>query len=218
VRTRSAASTNITAAVIQGNGTDQSAASALAGTWTAQTNVVSSLQAITSTMTRYAFSGTVSTVTTQLGVLINYVPVGSAGANDSVLLQGVQLEVGTGPSLFEHRDAEVELALCQRYCYIVNEPASAIIVGAAMVMSTNKFNAMVPLPTPMRTAPTVTVVAGSFVFRFNGADLTATGLTAGATHTANMINLVASATAASNFASMLQGGNGTGSITASADY
>lgn len=201
-----------------GTGTDLSAQSSLAGTWTGQNNVVSATQALTSTMTRYAFSGICPTSATQLAVQLSYTPTGSAGANDNVLLMGPQLEMNSGPGPFEHRDVEVELALCQRYCYVIKEPTTAVVVGAGMATASNRLQAVMSLPTQMRAAPSVTVTAGSFVFRVSGADLTATSFAAGTTHTANYISVSATGTVASNAATFLQGGAGTGSITASADY
>lgn len=217
----SAASNLLGVTVLQGNGTDLSAASAVAGTWTGQTNVVSATQALTSTMTRYSFTGTVSSSTTQLGILLSYTPVGSAGAADSVLIEGVQLETGPGPSQFEHRDVEVELALCQRYCFVINEPVSGIGVATAVSTASNKFAVLIPMPTPMRTAPTVTVANGSFGFQFAnaylaGSSLTATAVAAG--HTQYALQITQLATAASNNAAIFVGGSGTGSIIASAEY
>jgi hypothetical protein len=204
--------------VIQGTGTDQSATSALAGTWTGQANVISTTQGITATATRYTFSGTVASNATQLGVLLNYTPTGSAGAGDFIQLLGVQLEIGGQPTPFEHRDAEVELALAQRYAFQVNEPASGVTVAVGAVTGTNRFNFMVPLPVQMRAAPSVTVVNGSFGAQFTGSYLAVTGLAGATAHTPNFIALVASATGASNSGTILVGGSGTGSILASADY
>jgi hypothetical protein len=217
----SAASNLLGVTVVQGNGSDQSAASALAGTWTAQTNAVSSTQALTATMTRYSFTGTVSSATTQLAVLLSYTPVGSAGAADSVLIEGVQLEVGPAASAFEHRDVEVELALCQRYAFVINEPASGVAIAPAVSTASNKFAITIPLPTPMRAAPTVTVANGSFGFQFANAYLAGTSLTATASaaqHTSVALGLSQLATAASNNAAVFVGGGGVGSIIANADY
>ncbi len=217
----SAASSLVGVAVCQGNGTDQSAASAVAGTWTGFTNVVSSTQALTSTMTRYSFTGTVSSTTTQLGVLLSYTPVGSAGAADSVLIEGVQLETGPGPSAFEHTDVEMVVAQCQRYAFVLNEPVSGIGVATAVSTASNKFAMVIPMPTPMRVAPTVVVANGSFGFQFAnaylaGSSLTATAVAAG--HTQYALQITQLATAASNNAAIFVGGSGTGSIIASAEY
>lgn len=216
----SAQSGNVTVSVVYGTGTDQSAASAVAGTWTGQANVYSGVQALSSTMTRYSFSGTVPTSATQVGVLMSYTPVGSAGAADSVLIQGVQLEVGTSATAFEHRPMQVELALAQRYFYRINEPGgSGIAVGMGVSTASNLFAVNIPLPVTMRTAPTVTVTNGSFGFQLANAYLAGTGLAAlAAGQTVNSITLTQNATVASNNAATFVGGSGVGAISAAAEY
>lgn len=209
---------NLGVTLAQGNGTDQGALSAVNAQWTAQTNVVSATQALTGTMTRYSFTGTVSSATTQLAVLLNYTPTGSAGAADNVLLQGIQLEIGSIATSFEHRDVEVELALCQRYALVINEPASGIGVSAAISTASNKFAMTIGFPTPMRAAPTLTVTNGSFGFQLAGAYLAGSSLAAGVGHTVLAMNLTQLATVASNNAAQFVGGGGSGSIIASADY
>ena len=97
--------------------------------WQATPTVVNTTQALTTTMTRYSFTGTVPTGCTQLGLLLTWTPSGTAGADDSITINGIQLEIGGSPSSFEHRDIQVELDICQRYCWVVNEPAAGVIVG-----------------------------------------------------------------------------------------
>lgn len=213
---------NIGVQVTQGGGTDQSAVSALAGTWTGQSDVISSTQAITSTMTRYSFSGTVGTSCSQVGLLLSMTPVGSAGVSDSVLIQGIQLEVGSGPSNFEHRDIEIEISLCQRYCFVLNEPLSGIAVAPAIAVGTDKYGVIIPTPTTMRIAPTVVVTNGSFALQRSAAYLAVTGLAAtgaaAATHTQFGIALTMLAAGTVNNAATFIGGSGIGVITASAEY
>jgi hypothetical protein len=51
-------------------------------------------------------------------------------------IHGDPLEVvpadNTRPGTFEHRDVQVELEICQRYVWLVNEPASGVVCGAGM--------------------------------------------------------------------------------------
>src|SRR5262249_15995239 len=169
-----------------GAGTNQSAASLVAGTWTGysslaltpQQNIspnsspntavltagVNIAQQIATSWQRYAFTATVPANCTQLGVLFNAAPVGTAGAADFVQLMGVQLESGAQATPFEHRDIELELAIAQRYFFNIPEPASGVIVGAGMVAGAASEIIFIPLPVQMRAAPTVTVSAGSFKF------------------------------------------------------
>jgi hypothetical protein len=51
----------------------------------------------------------------QIGLDIQYTPVGTAGANDYFDITGIQLELGSVPTSFEVRPFSVELQMCQRY-------------------------------------------------------------------------------------------------------
>jgi hypothetical protein len=211
---------SLTVKVESGTGTDQSAANMIAGSWTGQTDVVSTTQAITTTMTRYQFTGTVPAGCTQLGVQITWTPVGTAGADDSVTLNGFQLEDGGAATPFEHKDIELELALCQRYYVRFSEPANGVVIsGAGMINGGNVQQVTLPLPTTMRTAPTVTVSAGSLKFNIAGTPTAVGGgFAAGTTHTQVMVTVVGTVTATSGQATALQGGGGSGYVEASADY
>jgi hypothetical protein len=129
----SAASSNITASVQTGTGTDQSAAAFRAGTWTGQATTVTSTFAITTSWVKYTITGTVSASATQIGVQIQFTSVGTAGADDSLNVTGVQLEKGSTATSFDYRPYGTELALCQRYFEmsydIGTAPAAATTTG-----------------------------------------------------------------------------------------
>jgi hypothetical protein len=72
-------------------------------------------------------------------------------------------------------------------------------------------------PVQFRSAPTVTVSAGSFKTNQAGT-ATATTITAGTTHTVNAISINGNSAGTAGGASLLQGGGGAGKIAASADY
>jgi hypothetical protein len=232
--------TVLNVALQTGTGTNQSAANLIAGSWTTQSYVALTpnntggvagtaglygtgtvaTQTLQQTLIRYSFTGVIPSAATQIGVTFNYAPVGTAGANDWVQFLGVQLEVGALPSPFEHRDIQVELEIAQRYCYVVNEPASGVVVGAGQVTTSNNEVIYIPFPTQMVKAPTVTVgTSGSPTWKLNVVGTaTAATLSAGTTHTANAMSLTAVTTATAGQAVMLQGGGGGGVITASADF
>lgn len=211
---------NLTAQVVAGDGTNQSAANLVAGSWTTPTNVINQAVALTSIMQRYAFTGFVPVGTTQLGVLLSYAPTGTAGSADNIIVNGLQLEIGTFPSAFEHRDLEVELGICQRFAAVFAEPASGVVVsGAGMMTGSAAQQVTIPLPTTMRSAPTVTVSAGTFKFNVAGtATAVGAGFAAGATHTPTMITLVGTVSSTGGQATALQGGGGSGYVIASADF
>ncbi len=85
--------------------------------------------------------------------------VGQVNLHDSTsnewLLTGVQLEIGTVATPFEHRSIGEELSLCQRYFFNItgNTGSRSGIPGYAN--STTSLRAMVQFPTPMRAIPTI---------------------------------------------------------------
>jgi hypothetical protein len=208
---------NLSVQVVSGTGTNQSSANLVAGSWTGASNVINTTQAITSSMTRYQFTGVVPAGCTQLGVLVGYTPVGTAGATDWVQFEGFQLEIDLQASQFEHRDAQVELEICQRYSWYTPEPAAGVVVGSGMNTSSSAQIFYMATPVQLRIAPTVTVSAGTFKTNQSGT-ATSTTITAGTTHVPNAISINGSSTGTAGQASLLIGGGGSGWILASADF
>ena len=212
-------SATIGVTLIQGTGVDQSANSAVAGTWTGQTNLISSTQVLTSTMTRYAFSALVTNSATQLGVLFQYTPnTQTAITAEQVFMNGMQLEIG-GVTAYEHREVEQEIAYCQRYYFQINEPGtSGTVIASGMVGPANSCLFTINLPVQMRTAPTVTVTNGSFGADVIGGYVALTSIAALGNHTVNYVGISGLATAVSGQAVLLISSSATvGQIKISAD-
>jgi hypothetical protein len=203
--------------VIEGNGVNQSAASLVAGSWTGASQVLSAQQTLTTAMARYQFTGVVPSNSTQLGVLLSFTPTGAAGADDSIVINGVQLEIGPQASPFEHLDAQVVLEVCQRYAWAIPEPAAGVVIGAGMNTGAAAQVFYMATPVQLLKAPTVTVSSGAFKTQ-QGAVATATTIAAGATHTPNAISINGNSVATAGQATLLQGGGGSGWIIASADF
>ena len=211
---------SLTVQVIYGTGTNQTAANLIAGSWTGQGYVINTTQAITSSYGRYQFTGTVPATATQLAVVITWTPTGTAsGSTDGINFQGFQLELGNNASVFEHRDVQVDLEICQRYAWVIAEPASGVQVGIGGATTTaNNQQFYMATPVQMLKAPTVTVSAGSFKVCAAAAAAAATGMAAGSTHTPNAIEIVSTLTQTVGLSAALQGGGGSGYIVASADF
>ena len=209
----------LSVAVITGTGNNQTAAQMVNVAWTGQASSVTGSQSLTTSMTRYTFTGNLPATATQVGVLLSWKPTGTAGADDSITINGLQLEIGASASAFEHMDLAHVLLMCQTYAYCIPEPPSGVLMaigGATQGANAQQFYKL--LPTTMFVAPTVTVGTGSFKVCAGAAAATATGLAAGATHTQNEISLVSTLTQAAGGAASLQGGGGTGYILASSDF
>jgi hypothetical protein len=99
-----------------GTGTvaDQGSAGGLGG-WTGAASPINAFQTITTTWTRYSFTGTIGASALEMDAFFYFTPAGTAGADDSFYITGVQLEVGSTATAFERRQYGQELMLCQRY-------------------------------------------------------------------------------------------------------
>lgn len=131
---------------------------------------------ISTTWTRYSVSAPIPTVisgtTTAvagIGAKLQWVPTGTAGANDWLEAANCQLEaragLSTGPSLFNRRSLAEEYALeTTRYWEILENGNSATpIYATGQGTTTNGFNVMFPLPSLMRLTPVVSpITIGGF--------------------------------------------------------
>ena len=87
-------------------------------------------------------------------------------------ITGVQMEIGSQATPFEHRSFGEELTLCQRYCFRINDNGSdAIQIGNGYYVTATTTRVVVTFPVIMRGIPTVTTLdAGLSIFRANVVD------------------------------------------------
>jgi len=110
----SASSNTLNYNFFYGQGTDQSLANMRSNSWTNQTNSGGTFT-LTTSWVRYSYTVSVPATTTQVGLQFYFTPTGTAGADDSFYITGVQLERSSTASAFEYRDIGRELQMCQRY-------------------------------------------------------------------------------------------------------
>jgi hypothetical protein len=123
--------------------------------WTGAATPGSTSFALTTTWTKYTTTFTVSSNILELAPLFFYFPVGTAGADDSFFITGVQLEIGSTATPFERRLYNQELANCQRYYITVGGDTITQTFTMMQAFSTVGFNGgTVPFPVKMRTTPT----------------------------------------------------------------
>ena len=91
-------------------------------------------------------------------------------------LTGLQLEVGSVATPFEHRSFGEELVLCQRYCHRINSNGSDDIpIGTGFYNASTTCRVMVTVPTTMRAASTFTTLdSGLDILRDSSSDTSIT--------------------------------------------
>jgi hypothetical protein len=181
--TLSSAGSQIYVAIVSGTGTDQRIYNYTGGVAFSVT-----YQTITTNWVRYSFTGTVPSNSTELGLQISFTPTGTAGADDSVKITGVQLEAGSTATDFERRPIGTELALCQRYYWAGNLPIMRNFTGVSIAVSSS-----IGFPVTMRTTPsTVTIAIGTLETAYTSAiSAYSSGIASGQAYTSG----VATATA-----------------------
>jgi hypothetical protein len=114
-----------------------------------------------------SFSGTIGVW--QAGNLI--APTGATsvvGTNGATFyITGVQLEKGSTATSFDYRPYGTELALCQRYYYLLGKGSTFAWLGNAVCADTVEAVYLTPVPVPMRATPSF-LTSGSLRL-YNGA-------------------------------------------------
>jgi hypothetical protein len=128
----------------------------MANGFTGASSFINQTITLTTSWQRFTMSGTVSSLATQLGVIFQYTPTGTAGANDYFEITGVQLQTGSIATSFRRNapSLQAELAACQRY-YITGSMGNTYYIGSSngTGVGTHGFSFA-----PMRVAPTATVL------------------------------------------------------------
>ncbi len=163
----SAASNILVSGVRTGTGTDK----VMYGfTGTVEQNQNNTL---TTTWQRFTQTVTVASNVTEVALQFYFTPVGTAGADDSISITGVQLELGSVATTFKRSaggNIQGELAACQRYYLKSYNQATAPATASNTVGNTgysaisatstnNRWN--VRFPVNMRTTPTITIYSTS---------------------------------------------------------
>ena len=142
------------------------------GTWIGATNGIG----LRLTFALAAGSSLSGTVNTWAGANL-LAPTGSTNlmgtASATWQVTGVQLEVGSTATPFERRMYGQELALCQRYYWMMVKQTTATIIALANMSYYNNtyLGGNITLPVTMRTAPSLDAASGTnyyIMFRNNG--------------------------------------------------
>ena len=167
----SGASNNINVGVESGTGTDQNQ---YYGYFTGATLPVNTTATLTTSWQRFTYTCAIPSNSTQFAVFFNYVPTGTAGANDYFDITGVQLEIAPQATPFSRAGGSIggELSLCQRYYYVITQSpingGNVAPIGTGSCRSSTTGDVVVNFPVTMRQSPTIltystlTVVPGAF--------------------------------------------------------
>jgi hypothetical protein len=85
--------------------------------------------------------------------------------NATFYITGVQLEVGSVATPFERRPYGTELALCQRYYYLIAKGTANDLIGPASYFSATRADGVLFIPSSMRTIPTFSLTTGASYYR-----------------------------------------------------
>jgi hypothetical protein len=127
-----------------------------AGTWVTNNGAGPVLQFVIGTGSTYQGSAGSWSANGYYGVTGTVDVTGTNGA--TLYITGVQLEVGTEATPFEHRPYDMELARCQRYYYRLYDTATDAngrMIGTAFMWSTTGIRSFVTFPVTMRDLPSV---------------------------------------------------------------
>ena len=118
--------------------------------------IAGAAQTITTTWTRYTFTGTVPSNTTQLFVWAYYAATGTAPANEYFDITGVQLEAGSVATPFSRAAGTIqgELAACQRYYWRAGGDTAYQTLASGCIVEGSAVLMALANPVPMRTTPT----------------------------------------------------------------
>lgn len=179
----SAASSNMTAYIITGTGTDEgvsklafalNAGGGGSGTWTGQANATAAVIPISTASGRYAAIATIPTTATEIAVVLCYKPVGTAGTNDYIAFSGIQLvrnsslagSVSTTAgyncttinctSFDRSRNSATEAQLQYRYMFKLTEGAAIQTRALCHDIDVTHADCLINFPMPMRIAPVFT--------------------------------------------------------------
>jgi hypothetical protein len=149
----SSTSNQVVAEIVGGTGTDGS----LGGGFTGGTILTGNLSTITTSWARYTLTlSSLSNTYSQLGLVIQFTPTGTAGAADFIEVTGVQLETGlvATPFVRAANTLQGELAACQRYYYRIGGETAFQRFQLLTAQSATASQGIMSFPVTMRAAPT----------------------------------------------------------------
>jgi hypothetical protein len=147
----SAASSGLGVVLLQGTGSTDTNPFNVG--YTGQSAAINTTATLTTSWQRFSYTVTLGSTITQLCPYLDFKPVGTAGADDSFQIVGMQLEASNVATTYARQNGTIqgELAACQRYFEMVN---GAGLWGVAINATTILINASYKVQ--KRVEPTLT--------------------------------------------------------------
>ena len=86
--------------------------------------------------------------------------------SNNIYFTGIQMEVGSVATPFEHRSFGEELALCQRYYQKITTAAASMGLSSASSYNTAQVNGVIQIVPPMRATPSIDIVTVTDGYRY----------------------------------------------------
>jgi hypothetical protein len=168
------------------------------------------------------FSNTFTLTASCVNGLQVTIAIGAGLTTGSLNLTGVQLEVGSVATPFERRQYGQELALCQRYCYVVKGSGTygAMTTGGYVTNAGTSARAVLPYPVIMRTSPTVTFSAAATFLVQGSSNYTVTAIAlggSGSTPFSAVVDATISGATSGDALIILDNNSSTAQITSSSE-
>jgi hypothetical protein len=109
---------------------------------------------VTTSFASYSVTANVDTASTKNIIVFIWSDVTDTTLGDFLHITNVQLESGSTATSFDYRPFGTELALCQRYCYVMRSASTLSQVGFSSAQSTTSAFLGIYLPVTPRTNPT----------------------------------------------------------------
>jgi hypothetical protein len=162
----SSASNSLSVQLITGTVADQGGSSY--DTWTGSAQSIGTTVTLTTSFQRFTVTGTVASNALEMAPVFFFNPTGTAGADDSFHITGVQLEAGSTATDFERRPIGTELALCQRYFAAFPGPSAGQFGPSGSLYNTTAGAVFYRFAVPMRASPTLSGTASASAFEIIG--------------------------------------------------
>jgi hypothetical protein len=150
----SAASSGLGVVLLQGTGSTDTNPFNVG--YTGQSAAINTTATLTTSWQRFSYTVTLGSTITQLCPYLDFQPVGTAGADDSFQIVGMQLEASNVATTYARQNGTIqgELAACQRYYFRQGGNTIYQNYGTGYAKTSTQAWGFIDFPVAMRVPPT----------------------------------------------------------------